>query len=377
MLPLLAAIALLLAASPARAVVAFSWVTVGEPGNAADDEVMYCCENKIGLPQPTSGYGSVAYRFRIMRTEVPTWAYVEFLNAVAAADPNELLSPYVTTSPYGTITRSGSSGSYTYAAKPGRQDEPVTHMDWFRAARFVNWLHNGQPTGPQDASTTEDGVYTLLGQSPVGVPRNPGARYWITTEDEWYKAAYHVPGGGYVDYGTGSDAYPAGEPPPGGPDSANYCPPESLTQGLPCAPEDSNGPGVATDVGAYPQAQSAWGIQDAVGNLIELFEDQVCCSVTFPGQWMTPARGGFYSKERGDNAAFGRNFALVETNGGFAVGFRVSRPAPHKACGLGAEVALPLGLLTAWRGGRRGLRGRRSGAGKRSSCDDRVDPRRP
>jgi formylglycine-generating enzyme required for sulfatase activity len=353
------ALALLLAAAPAAATVTLSWVDVDDPGNAPDDEVVICCENKIGITTPTSGYGSVGHRYRIAKTETPTWAYVEFLNAVAAtADPNLLFAPSMETNDRGTITRSGTAGAWVYAAKPGRGNEPVTHADWFRAARFANWLHNGQSSGPQDATTTEDGVYTLLGQNPIGVPRNPGARYWIPTEDEWYKAAYHVPGGGYVDYATGSDVFPVGEPPPGGPHSANYCPPESVTLALPCGPEYSNGPGVATDVGAYTQARSPWGIQDAVGNLNELMEEQYCCSVSPPGLWMVPARGGPFPKARGDNAAFGRNFGLAQTNGCPGCTFRLARPAKSKRCGIGPEVVLPLALAAAWRS-RRG--GRKAG----------------
>jgi formylglycine-generating enzyme required for sulfatase activity len=356
------ALALLLAAAPAGATVTFSWVTVDEPGNAPDDEPMLCCEHKVGITQPTSGYGSVPYVYQITQTEVPTSAYVEFLNAVATfADPAQLFTTGMDANAFGTITRSGTAGAWVYAAKPGRSSWPVTHADWFRAARFANWLHNGQPTGLQVATTTEDGAYTLLGQNPIGVPRNPGALYWLPSEDEWYKAAYHVPGGGYVDYATGSDTFPAGEPPPGGPDSANYCPPESVNLGLPCGPELSNGPGVPTDVGAYTQAHSPWGIQDAVGNLIEIMEDQYCCSVSPPGQWMIPARGGPFPKARGDNAAFSRNFGLAQTGGCAGCTFRVASPVapppppppPRRRCGLGAELALPVALLAAWRGARR------------------------
>jgi formylglycine-generating enzyme required for sulfatase activity len=323
--------------------VSFDWVVVAEPGNPADDEVMRCCEAKIGLTEPTSGYGAVSYRFRITRTEVPTWAYVEFLNAVGADDPHLLFNPAMQEAVQGTIVRSGFAGAFLYAAKPGREQEPVVYVDWYRAARFANWIHNGQPVGPQDTATTEDGAYTLLGQNPIGITRNAGSRVWIPSEDEFYKAAYHVPGGGWVDYATGSDVPPMGEPPPGGPDSANYCPPESLSTGYPCLPEESNGPNVATNVGAYPLARSAWGIQDGVGNVIEILEEHYCCSPQ-NGKWMAPARGGPYDHAQLDNASYGRNFAYLQINGCLRCGFRLAAtPAPR--CGLGFELALPLALL--------------------------------
>ena len=56
------------------------------------------------------------------------------------------------------------------------------------AARFTNWLHNGQPTGPQGPGTTEDGAYHDVGDQTL-FGRNAGAKFFIPTEDEWYKAA--------------------------------------------------------------------------------------------------------------------------------------------------------------------------------------------
>ncbi len=35
--------------------------------------------------------------------------------------------------------------------------------NWGDAARFANWLENGQPTGPEGTGTTETGSYTLNG----------------------------------------------------------------------------------------------------------------------------------------------------------------------------------------------------------------------
>ena len=60
---------------------------------------------------------------------------------------------------YGTkgcnIQRTGSSGTYSYSVAPEWADRPVNFVYWGAAARFCNWLHNGQPTGPQDLTTTE------------------------------------------------------------------------------------------------------------------------------------------------------------------------------------------------------------------------------
>jgi formylglycine-generating enzyme required for sulfatase activity len=37
-------------------------------------------------------------------------------------------------------------------------DRPVNYVSWGDAARFANWLHNGQPSGAQDLTTTEEGA---------------------------------------------------------------------------------------------------------------------------------------------------------------------------------------------------------------------------
>ena len=66
--------------------VTIDMVTVGNPGNAPDTEVMTCCGSSTG----TTGYGSVGYRYRIGKYEVTAGQYTEFLNAVAKADPNGL-----------------------------------------------------------------------------------------------------------------------------------------------------------------------------------------------------------------------------------------------------------------------------------------------
>jgi formylglycine-generating enzyme required for sulfatase activity len=95
----------------------------------------------------------------------------------------------------GGITRSGSDGSYTYAAIAGREKMPVNRVSYFDALPFVNWLHNGQGSGD-----TETGAYTLHGGTPTPsnpmVQRNPGAFIFLPTDDEWYKAAYYDTGGG-------------------------------------------------------------------------------------------------------------------------------------------------------------------------------------
>lgn len=188
----LALLALAVTCAPGYAVT-IDWVTVGDPGNAAD----------------TTGYGAVADAFWIMKFEWTNSQYVQFLNAVDPTGTN----PYAIyegqmDSPWGGIrfeTDAPDGGKYTVKVNMG--DKPVNFVSWFDAARVANWLQNGQGSG-----STETGAYSLNGAIDGNAPaRNPGAAYSVPTEDQWYKAAYYKGGGtvaGYWFYPTMSATGP-------------------------------------------------------------------------------------------------------------------------------------------------------------------------
>ena len=82
--------------------VTIDWVTVGNPANAADTEVM--------ITDSTTGYGSVSYTYRIGKYEVTNDQYAELLNAVAVTngDALGLYSTFMNSAAWGGITRTGS-----------------------------------------------------------------------------------------------------------------------------------------------------------------------------------------------------------------------------------------------------------------------------
>jgi len=185
-----------LLATPASATVIIDWVAVGNAGNAADTPSSNCF---------AANCGSVSSNYYIDKYEVTNAQYAELLNAKAAADPlslyNTSMGSDVTN---GGITRSGVSGSFTYAAKVGFETKPVTYVSFYDSLRFSNWLNNGQGSGD-----TETGAYTLLGgtatpSNGLTVARNGGANIFLTSENEWYKAAYFN-GTSYFDYPVGTD----------------------------------------------------------------------------------------------------------------------------------------------------------------------------
>jgi hypothetical protein len=201
------------------------------------------------------------------------------------------------------IAQSGSPGSYTYSVI-GSENKPVVYVSLGDTFRFSNWLHNGQPSGLQDASTTEDGAYFLNGATTSGalnaVTRSVGAKWFVPTENEWYKAAYHKNDGvtaNYWDYPTSSDAEPTAEAPPGGGNSANY----------------ASGVGGLTDVGAYTGSASPYETFDQGGNVWEWIEHVF---IGLPGGAWTSGSSFMLSSNRSPS--------ISETTEDLAVGFRVA-----------------------------------------------------
>src|SRR5262245_29663639 len=182
-------------------------VPVGNAGNAPDTQLM---------TDGTTGYGSVGYNYQIGKYEVTAGQYTEFLNAVAKADPNGLYRTEMGRIDLqgANIQRTGSSPHFTYSVgevfgtvAADWPTRPVKFVIFWNAVRFANWLHNRQPTGPQGPGTTEGGAYHNVGDQTL-FGRNAGAKFFIPTENEWYKAAYHKNDGvtgNYWYYPTASD----------------------------------------------------------------------------------------------------------------------------------------------------------------------------
>ena len=290
---------LIFLASPVSAVT-LDWVGIGGPGNDA-----------------FSGYGSVAYNYFISKYETTNAEYAEFLNAVAATDTHALYDPNMQFT-YGGIVRSGNSGSYTYSVIAGREDLPVTYISFYDAMRFANWLDNGQPTGAQDSTTTEDGAYTITpaGITANSITRNPGATVFLPTEDEWCKAAYYDVGADdYYFYPASSDLPPVCDLPGSTPNTAN------------CGRAVDN----VTYVGSYTSSSSPNRTFDQAGNVTEWNE-----RIYLGGRG---SRGGGFTNDQLSQGLLSSNY-LSTTSASAVTGFRVAAAVPEPGTGTGLLVAV-------------------------------------
>jgi sulfatase modifying factor 1 len=290
--------------TPAFAVVSIDYVTVGNAGNAAD------------TVSPSPGYGAVAYDYKIGKNEVTISQYAEFLNAAAKTDTYGLWNSNMgSDANIAGITRDGSNGSYSYTVT-GSGLRPITYVSWYDAARFTNWLGNGQGSG-----STETGAYTLTGNTGI-ITKNVGATVWIPSEDEWYKAAYYDPtknggAGGYWLHANQSDTMMTNTVGVAG--AANYYDGDyAVTQ----SNSYSGTQNYLTDVGAYgPNSDSYYGTNDQAGSVWE-WNDAVISGSS------RGLRGGSWNDNEFNLRSSYRNYSgpTYEYN---LVGFRVaSVPEP-------------------------------------------------
>lgn len=332
---------------------------VGNPNDPADGD---------SFTSGVQNYGAVSTAYNIGKYEVTVGQYTAFLNAVAANDTYSLYSQNNASDTNGAgILRNGSSGSYTYSVV-GSPNRPVTYVNWGDAARFANWMHNGQPTGAEGPGTTETGAYTLNGAQggPLSaITRNAGALWFIPTENEWYKAAYYQPtaaGGdsdGYWAYPMKTNSTPYSDQAPGATPNntrvGNFNQDDGLANGyddgyaMTGSTSYHSEQNYLTDVGAYTSSPSYYGTFDQGGNVWEWNETKVTVS-------LRGARGGSWNSGSSGLRASGRHDYLDELTAGTAtengeLGFRLaSAVVPEPSSAL---LAVGIVLLLAGRPPRR------------------------
>jgi formylglycine-generating enzyme required for sulfatase activity len=227
------------------------------------------------LPDPLTGYGAVSYAYSMGKYDVTMGQYTSFLNAVAtSADPYGLYNTSMATAtPTYGIVRTSTTAGFTYAlASTASANVPVTYVNWGSAARFVNWLQNGEPTGVEGPATTETGTYALNGGTSqaalMAVTRGANADWVLPTVNEWYKTSYYAGGGtnsAYWTYATQSNAAPSNVLSATGTNNANYT---AIINQPPFATR-TDPAGWLTAVGAFADSPSGYGTFDQSGDVWE------------------------------------------------------------------------------------------------------------
>jgi sulfatase modifying factor 1 len=303
----MAALAGISLVTPALAVVNIDYVPVGNAGNAADTTF-----------DPT-GYGAVAYAYKIGKYEVTNAQYTDFLNAAdpTGANANGIYNSNMGGNIRGGISfNAGAASGEKYTIRTSMGDKPVNFVSWYDSARFTNWLHNGQGAG-----STETGAYTLSGNTEI-ITKTVGATVWLPSEDEWYKAAYYDPtpgasGNNYWLYASQSDTVPTvgtanatGDISNAGANVANYD----------SGADWNSRTGNVTTVGSAA-ANNYFGTADQGGNVWE-WNDAVISGSS------RGLRGGSWGNSE-NNLRASYRYGNVPTNEFSNVGFRVaSVPEP-------------------------------------------------
>lgn len=292
--------------------------------------------NDAGNVSDSTGYGGVDYAYRIGKYEVTAGQYTAFLNSVAKIDTYFLFLTGMSNPDNGCgISRTGSSGNYSYTVDIAYENRPVNRVSFWNACRFANWLHNGQPMGLQTATTTERGAYTLDGFNGIefgfSIVRNQEAGWFIPNENEWYKAAYYKGGSRYADYWlfpTQSDFNPGRDPNDLSGNNANYI-------GDPYPIQE---PYYTTVVGEFRNSYSAYGTFDQGGNVSEWTD---CNSFGYKNRVM---RGGSFNggiEGIKSSSRVTNNTAMRNPYAGFRV---ASIPEPTGLLAIGGGLVGLIGI---------------------------------
>jgi len=312
--------------------VKISTVAVSEPGNAAD---------------PATQMGAVDHEFRMGQFNITIGQYATFLNSVGQSDPHGLYNSRMASDlQVAGIARTGSPGKFRYnvippsgpvqisAATPDQR--PITYVSWFDAARFANWMSNGQPTGQQTKRTTENGAYNLLNTQArrgLAVPKNslnPNTgfppTYYLPTENEWYKAAYYNfslndQEGGYTIYSTNSNTAPSNMPGSSN-NAANllFQGRFAVTQQLSLDSQQN----YSTNVGSFTRSKGPFGTFDMNGSVWEMLDPATQSSPSIilrGGGWTS------YFTYLQSGYRIGGNPAASGSNGGLRLVSEAKNPA--------------------------------------------------
>jgi formylglycine-generating enzyme required for sulfatase activity len=267
------------------------FTTIGNPGNAAD-------------PRHYTGYGKVDYTYRI---------------GTYAISQNQ-------------IDKATASGLQNVTAGPWSGDQPAANMTWYESASFVNWLNVSK--GFQAAynlswsgSTWSMALWTATdaGYDANNLYRNSLAKYFLPSENEFYKAAY-----GKSD-GSGYYLYP----------TANGNPPAAVASGASAGTAVYGGQGPAPASVYAAGGPSSYGTMGQGGN-VHSWQESAYDGLNDDAQENRGFRGGYWGTSAVALQSDTGSVPSSPVNEDSRVGFRVAsvetvpEPSTYALFGLGA-----------------------------------------
>lgn len=289
------------------------FVRVGAPGNAA-----YAPPG--GFQSGRAAEGRVDYEYRIGRTEITGGQWQEFVLAYAP----HLQGSRVNIAFSGTLSFWNGS---TYEM-PAEFERWPTQVGFEFAARYCNWLHNGKIN---EAWAFENGAYDtstfFRDPGPGGAynhqeTRNPDAKFWIPSVDEWVKAAFYDPNrfgdgqGGYWMYPNSSDQVPI--------------------SGVTTNAGEAGSVGEPGPVGQFPDALSPWGLLDVSGGVWEMTES-LSRMGDLSGRILRGTFAGDNFLEHGEFITTESTFGVVGVGAGFRIASAVPGPGVVTFAALAAS----------------------------------------
>jgi formylglycine-generating enzyme required for sulfatase activity len=209
-------------------------------------------------------------------------------------------------------------------------DQPAC-INWYQAAGFVNWLNittGHHPAYQLNAGLTDLTLWSSGEAWQAGgenLYRHKDAHYFLPSEDEWYKAAYHQNNGvtaDYWDYATASNSVPTSTESGSATGTAVY------HRGSLSTPSDVQISGGASAYGTMGQGGNVWEWTESAND-----------GSNDSGSEYRAFRGGYWNSNESNLRASSRNYNAPSV-ADYSVGFRVaSVPEPS------ALAILIVGLL--------------------------------
>ena len=272
--------------------ISLTMLNVDNPNNAIDTQ---------------TNLGSVPYVYKISQCLITIGQYAQFLNTIAKTDTYNLYTEQLKTDlMIAGISREGNSGEYKYSIITNygnSQNRPITYLNWFKCARFVNWLSNGQPSGFQDKTTTENGAYNLTNATNLTVVRNTinpntGLKptFFIPNTNELYKAQFYSPllnngNGGYFNYATQNNNIPSNIISRFDTNAANFI--DDRVYFCVTQKGELELRNYLTRVGTFQNTKSYYGLLDGCGLVSAISEE------TMPSNFFKVNGGVFYGGSQG------------------------------------------------------------------------------